>query len=86
MVFRILIKSVNVNVVSYNWYNGPAGNLPWETKNEAEALQKYQELLDSYSLSNLTLIQIVPVDISIKTSQQWEKPILPHKKPQETEP
>jgi hypothetical protein len=65
MNYRILIKTVNVNVASLKWFTGPSGNNPWETESEQEALEKYQELLNSNPSGNLTLVQIVPVNISV---------------------
>jgi hypothetical protein len=65
MKYRILIKSVNVNVASLNWFTGSAGNIPWETDEEQEALQKYQELLNGNPSGNLTLVQVVPVNIAV---------------------
>jgi hypothetical protein len=65
MKYRILIKSVNVNVASLNWFTGSAGNAPWETEDEPEALSKYQELLASHPSGNLTLVQAIPVDIAV---------------------
>ena len=65
MNYRILIRTVNVNVASLNWYTGAAGNTPWESDNEQEALQKYQELLSTNSSGNLALVQVVPVNISV---------------------
>jgi hypothetical protein len=65
MKYRILIKSVNTNVVSFNWFAGSTGNAPWETEDEQEALIKYQELLVSNSSGSLTLLQVVPVGIAV---------------------
>jgi hypothetical protein len=65
MKYRILIKTVNVNVASLNWFNGPAGNTPWETDAENEALQKYQELLNAHPANHLTLVQMIPVNVAV---------------------
>jgi len=65
MKYRILIKTVNVNVASLNWFTGSAGNAPWETEDEQEALQKYQELLNAHPSGNLALVQVVPVSIEV---------------------
>jgi hypothetical protein len=65
MKYRILIKKVNINVDYLNWFTGPSGNTPWETESEQEALEKYQELLNANPSGNLTLVQIVPVNISV---------------------
>jgi hypothetical protein len=65
MKYRILIKSVNVNVASLNWFTGSAGNMPWETEDEEEALAKYKELLNFHPIDNLNLVQVVPVTIEV---------------------
>jgi hypothetical protein len=65
MKYRILIKLINVNVASLNWFTGSAGNTPWETEIEEEALVKYKELLNSHPVDNLTLVQVVPVNIEV---------------------
>jgi hypothetical protein len=65
MKYRILIRSISANVSSLNWFTGSAGNDPWETGDETEALQKYQELLNTNPSCNLTLTQIIPVNISV---------------------
>jgi hypothetical protein len=65
MKYRILIKTVNVNVDSLNWFTGSSRATPWETDVEEEALQKYQELLNTNPSGNLTLIQVVPVNIAV---------------------
>jgi hypothetical protein len=38
---------------------------PWETNVEEETLQKYQELLNTNPSGNLTLVQVVPVNIAV---------------------
>jgi len=63
MKYRILIRSVNINIVSFNWLL--VGNSPWETEDKLVALEKFQELLKDHSFGNLTLVQAVPVDISV---------------------
>ena len=68
MKYRILIKTVNVNIVSFNWFNGTAGNSPWETETEQEALQQYHELLKTNPHDNLTLVNVIPVDIEVSRS------------------
>jgi hypothetical protein len=65
MKYRVLIKSVNVNAASLNWFTGSAGNAPWETDAEQEALQKYQELLNVHPAGSLTLVQVIPVNIAV---------------------
>jgi hypothetical protein len=65
MKYRILIKSVSTNVASLNWFTGSAGNAPWETEIEQEALTKYQELLAVNPSDNMALVQVVPVDIAV---------------------
>lgn len=65
MKYRILIKTINVNVSNLNWYTGSAGKDPWETENEQEALTKYQELLKANAAGNLSLVQVVPVSIEV---------------------
>jgi len=69
--YRILIRNVNINIISFNWLL--VGKTPWETEDRQEALGKYHELLDSYSSSDLTLVQVVPVNISV-TSDEPESP------------
>ena len=64
-MYRILIRSVNVNVVSFNWHFGSAGNTPWETEDLQKALLEYYELLKNHSVNNLELIQMVPVAITV---------------------
>ena len=65
MKYRILIRSVNVNVASFNWFTGSAGSAPWETDVLQDALQKYQELLNANPSGGLTLVQVVPVNIAV---------------------
>jgi hypothetical protein len=65
MKYRILIKSVNINVASLNWFTGSSGNAPWETEVEQDALTKYQELLTANPSGNLTLVRVVPVSIAV---------------------
>jgi hypothetical protein len=65
MKYRILIKSVNVNVAYLNWFTGSAGNTPWEADNEQDALLKYQELLNANPSGSLTLVQVIPVHIEV---------------------
>ena len=72
--YRILIRNVNINIISFNWLL--VGKTPWETEDRQEALGKYHELLDSYSSSDLTLVQVVPVNISV-TSDEPEEPCEP---------
>jgi hypothetical protein len=65
MKYRILIQKImNTNQVTLNWYM-ESGNAPWETENEASALEKYKELLQKYSAGDLTLISPVPIDITV---------------------
>jgi hypothetical protein len=70
MKYRILIKTVNVNVASLNWFTGSSGNTPWETEDEQEALTKYKELLTANPSGNLTLVQVVPMDTEV-TASAW---------------
>jgi dihydrofolate reductase len=65
MKYRILVRIVNVNVQSLNWYIGPSGTVPWETEQEEEALKQYKNLLESNSAGNLTLVQMAPVNIEV---------------------
>jgi len=66
MKYRILIKNyTNTNVTNLSWFFGKAGNDPWETENKQEALDTYQELLNSHSHESLTLIQVIPVAVSV---------------------
>ena len=68
MKYRILIKAGNLNVSSLGWYSEFAAKGPvWETEDDKEAVQKYQKLLDTNSANNLTLVQIIPVDIVVST-------------------
>ena len=65
MPYRILIRSVNVNVVSFNWFGGLAGNALWETEDEEVALQQYRNLIRQHPVENITLVRIVPVDVQV---------------------
>jgi hypothetical protein len=66
MKYRILIrKVVNTNQEVLGYYVESA-NTPWETEDEAVALNKYKKLLHKYSAGNLTLVS--PVDVSINVS------------------
>jgi hypothetical protein len=65
MDYRILIRTVNVNVAGFDWFKGAAGPNPWETDDEQKALHQYQNLLKQHPAENLTLVQIVPVDIQV---------------------
>ena len=66
MKYQILIKSfVNTNVAVLNWFLGSFGNTIWETENEQEAIQQYQDLLKIYPQDNLTLVNIIPVNVQV---------------------
>lgn len=90
MKYRILIRTVNINVVSHNWLL--TGVNPWETEDKQEALDKYQDLLDSYSSGDLTLIQVVPVNITLSTdtmpdeSEDTDPPAEPEPNPDPNNP
>jgi hypothetical protein len=65
MKYRILIqKIVNTNQATLNWYM-ETGNAPWETEDEDVALEKYKELLQRYSMGDLTLISPISIDITV---------------------
>ena len=65
MKYRILIqKIVNTNQATLNWYM-ENGNVPWETEDETQALAKYKELLQKYSVGDLTLISPISVSIDV---------------------
>ena len=68
MKYRILIKAGNTNAASFTWYSEFTTRGPvWETEDDKEAVQKYQKLLETNSANNLTLVQIIPVDIVVST-------------------
>ena len=68
MKYRILIRTVNVNIFNFNWYidENLEEKLPWETEDERVALRKYRKLLNRYSAEDLTLLQVVSVSIHVK--------------------
>ena len=71
MKYRILIRNVNINIISFNWLL--VGKNPWETDDKQEAVDKFQELLDIYSSGDLTLVQVVPVSIVVTTEESDEE-------------
>ena len=74
-MYRILIRSVNVNISSLNWVTVSVGSHSniWETENEQEALDEYQKQLKMHSANNLTLFHVVPISISVTSPKKEEE-------------
>jgi hypothetical protein len=72
MKYRILIqKIINTNQLTLVWYM-ETGNTPWETDIEANALEKYKELLRKYPSEDLTLVSHRTVTIDITAITQGD--------------
>lgn len=64
MKYKILLATNNDNTVYYRYYQVSSAEGDWSTTDKAEAISKITELLEIYSLSEISVV----IDLDITTT------------------
>ena len=65
MKYKILLLSKSNNVNYYKYYQVSPSEGDWSTTDKAEAIDKITELLDTYSLSEISVVISLDITTSI---------------------
>ena len=65
MEYKILLLSQNNNINYYKYYQVSQSEGDWATTDKAEAISKIKELLNTYSLSEISVVISLAIDTTI---------------------
>lgn len=65
MQYKILLLSKDNNVSYYKYYQVSPSDGDWSTTDKAEAISKIEELLNTYSLSEISVVINLDIDTTI---------------------